>query len=123
MGEEHKATLEPEMETPSLFDQTKGLAVMGERLSGDPEVLHEIQDMTELPIAREQIKTILRCVPDIFPEDWQSPEDFKELSDDQKRTYFEINKNAGIFRLTGPDIQTIIELGIAFRETHGPGNQ
>lgn len=99
---------------PSLFDQTKDFYKWGERLSGDAEILHEIQDEVALPACRPQIQKVLESVPDVFAEDWESPESFSELSAQQQEVYREIAQ-IGPVPLTGPEIQAIIECGVTFK--------
>lgn len=99
----------------NLFDQTKDLKLFGERISGEPEVLHEVQDWALVPANRGQIRKVLEFVPETFPEDWQSPEGYDELTPEQKVAYWEIAKD-GISPLDGYSIQRIIEYGVCFRE-------
>lgn len=106
-----------ENETINLFAQTKDLVFMGERLSGDPEVLHEVQDWAGLPVNRPQIQKVLEYVPKVFPEDWVSPDGFDELGEEQQRAFMEVLR-LGIVQITGQYIQTIIRLGISFRDNH-----
>ncbi|MBI4101069.1 hypothetical protein HY441_01170 [Candidatus Microgenomates bacterium] len=107
--------------TPDLFEQTKDLTIVGERLSGEAEILHEIEDyfrMVEFyPIVRDQIQGILESVPRIFPEDWQSPESFDDLDENQQDAYLRIAK-AGLQPCPGPIMQKVIELAIELRARH-----
>ncbi len=107
----------------NLFEQTKNLEFIGERLSGEPEILHEIQEWAGLPTSRSQIQRVLEYVPRVFPEDWKSPEDFHQLTPKQQRAYLDIAR-VGPFRLTGPDIELVIKLGAGFRDHyHRPKDQ
>lgn len=107
-----------ESELENLFDQTKNLkGPLGERLSGDPEVLHEIQDWMEYGMSRPQIQKILEYVPSAFLEDWKSPKEFDELNDKEKEAYKEIMK-IGPLGIPGPFIQKVIEFGINYRNKY-----
>lgn len=106
----------------SLFEQVEHLEISGERLSGEPEILHEIEDyfrQVELyPIIRDQIKMILEFVPEVFPEDWESPGNYDELMNpQQQQAYLEI-ANVGIQACYGPIIQKVIELALKYREQY-----
>jgi len=101
----------------SLFDQTKDLKFIGERLSGEPEALHEIQDWVGYGMSRPQIQKILEYVPSIFQENWKSPESFDELNDKEKEAYNKI-MNVGPFGIPGPFIQRVIELGVDYRNRY-----
>ncbi len=107
--------------TNNLFEQIKDIEIIGARLSGEPEVIHEIEDyfrQTEYyPIVRNQIKRILQYVPPIFPENWKSPEGFDELSEREKKAYIDIAKQ-GLQQIPGPVIQKVIELAIGYREEY-----
>lgn len=104
----------------TLWDEVKELVVIGERLSGDPEILHEIEDVMirgEGSVAnRAQIQKVLESVPHIFSEEWVSPEDYNGLAPAQKIIYTQL-ANSGI-RLTGPEIQKIIETAIQYKFRH-----
>ena len=108
----------------TLFDEVKGLhGPLGPRLSGEPEVLHEIQDWMQggedgILCSRDQVKLVLSSVPTTFPDDWKSPEGFEELNEAQKAAYLQITQ-AGFMRLTGPQIQLIIEMGVDYRKRYG----
>ncbi|HBB65307.1 MAG TPA: hypothetical protein DCZ84_01550 [Candidatus Vogelbacteria bacterium] len=107
----------------SLFQQVEHLESLGARLSGEAEVLHEIEDyfyfrqVEFYPIVRDQIEKILEFVPDVFPEDWKSPDGYDELTPQQQQAYREIAK-AGLQACPGPVIQKVIELAIEFRKNH-----
>ena len=103
-----------EAEVFTLFEQTKDLEVLGGRLSGDPEVLHEIQDACSFGIASEHIKLILESAPDVFPEDWERPEELAQLDEAQRQVCQDIAARA-LMSTTGPQIQEVIRLGIKFR--------
>src|SRR3989344_497103 len=81
----------------TLFDQTKDLRVIGARLSGESEIVHEIEDhfrqVEFYPIIRNQIRRILEYVPSVFPEDWKSPDGYDELNTQQQGAYREIAKD------------------------------
>lgn len=118
--------LEKELSTPeeiknsnSLFEQTKNLEIIGERLSGEPEILHEIEDYFRLPeshypVVRYQIKRILQYVPSTFPENWKSPKSFEKLDEKQKKAYEDIAKH-GLQAIPCPIIQKTIELAVEYR--------
>lgn len=111
-----------EQKTESLFEQVKNIEILGERLSGEPEILHEIEDYFRkvefYPIIRNQVKRILEHVPNIFPEDWKSPESFDKLNEKEKQAYVDIAKQ-GIKQIPGPIIQRVIELAIEYRQKYG----
>lgn len=120
--------LEKELSTPeeikrpdNLFEQTKNLERIGARLSGEPEILHDIEDYFRnvefYPVVRDQIKRILQYVPAIFSEDWKSPESFDKLSEKEKQAYTDIAKN-GIKCVPGPIIQKVIELGVEYKNKY-----
>ena len=102
----------------TLFDQTKDLRVIGARLSGESEIVHEIEDhfrqVEFYPIIRNQIRRILEYVPSVFPEDWKSPDGYDELNTQQQGAYREIAKE-GLQPCPGPIIQKVIELAIRYR--------
>jgi len=103
----------------TLWDEVKELVVIGERLSGDPEILHEIEDIirVEGSVAnRAQIQKVLESVPHIFSEKWVSPEDYNGLTPTQKIIYAQL-ANSGI-RLKGPEIQKIIEAAIQYKSRY-----
>lgn len=119
-GKDNKMPQEKlEHKTENLFEQTKNLGIIGERLSGEPEILHEIEDyfrqVQHYPIIRNQIKRILQYVPAVFPEDWKSPEGFDELSEKEKGAYIDIMKQ-GLQVIPGPVIQKVIGLAVEYRE-------
>lgn len=99
----------------SLFEQTKDMVIYGDRLSGEPEILHEVQDLVTAGVSRPQIQEILEAVPSVFPENWQSPDSYSKLTFEQKKAYVRIAK-IGPFRLIGPEIQEIIETAIEVRD-------
>ena len=105
----------------NLFEQTKGLELRGARLSGEPEVLHYIEDyfreVREYPIVRNQIRRILELVPSVFPFNWKSPTGYDGFNPRQKEAYKEIKKY-GRCVCTGPIIQAVIELGINYRNKY-----
>jgi len=102
----------------NLFEQTKNLEHIGARLSGEPEIVHDIEDhfrqVEFYPIVRDQIKTILELVPSVFPEDWESPEGYDELNPQQREAYVKIARN-GLKACHGPVIQKVIELAVDYR--------
>lgn len=108
-------------ELGNLFEQTKDLKNIGQRLSGEPEVLHDLEDqfrlMDSFPIVRRQIQAILEYVPSVFPEDWASPESYDDLTSEQKEAYAKIYRK-GIFQCPGPVIQEVIELAVKYRTAH-----
>lgn len=103
----------------SLFQQVEHLEFIGARLSGEAEVLHEIEDYFRqvqfYPIVRDQIRKILELVPGVFPENWQSPDGYDELSPEQQQAYREIAK-AGLRACPGPVIQGVIEQALEFKK-------
>ena len=102
----------------NLFEQTKNLELIGARLSGESEVVHDIEDYFRqvefCPIVRDQIKTILEFVPAVFPEDWKSPDGYDKLNPQQQEAYVKIAKN-GLQGCPGPVIQRVIELAVDYR--------
>lgn len=106
----------------TLFDQVKDIHILGPRLNGEPEIVHEIEDyyrsFESFPIIRDQIRVILENVPKAFPETWKSPESYDALSPEQKKAYVDIMK-AGISACPGPVIQRVIELAIEYRARYG----
>jgi hypothetical protein len=109
---------QPASSIDSLFDQTKNLVIRGARLSGEPEILHEIEDYYRkyefFPIVRDQIRAILELVPATFPEGWRSPRAYADLNDVERRAHTDIARK-GIVEIPGPVIQRVIELGIDYR--------
>ena len=105
----------------NLFEQTKDLKIIGERLSGETEIVHEIEDSFRsvefYPIVRNQIKTILEFVPLIFPQDWKSPDEYIKLSPEQQEAYKKI-KTSGIQACPGPVIQRVIELAVHYQKQY-----
>jgi hypothetical protein len=105
----------------SLFNQVKDIEIIGQRLSGEPEIVHESEDFFRRrlypPIIRRQIKKILEYVPSVFPEGWKSPESYNQLTESEKKAYENIARN-GIFQIPGPMIQEVIELAIKYREAY-----
>jgi hypothetical protein len=102
---------------PTLWDEVKDLIIKGERLSGESEILHEIEDtirQEDSTANRAQIQKVLENVPHVFPEDWKSPKDYRGLNLSQKIIYRQL---AGLgFRLTVPEIERIIKLAIKIRD-------
>ena len=102
----------------NLFEQTKNLEHIGARLSGEPEIVHDIEDhfrqVEFYPIVRDQIKTILEFVPSVFPENWKSPEGYYGLNPQQQEAYVKIARN-GLRACPGPVIQRVIELAVDYR--------
>jgi hypothetical protein len=107
----------------NLFEQTKNLSLIGQRLSGEPEVLHEIEDYFRQPgkyecITRDQIKRILQYVPGVYPKNWKFPEngDFGKLSEKEKQAWINIEKEgiSGI-GISGRVIQKTIELALEYK--------
>ncbi len=105
----------------NLFEQLKNIGIVGERLSGEPEILHEIEDYFRkaefYPIIREQIKRILQYVPGVFPENWKSPDSNDKLNPKQQEAYTDIAKN-GNQGIRGPIIQKVIELAAEYKNMH-----
>ena len=105
----------------SLFQQVEHLEPHGGCLSGEPEVLHDIEDYFRMvepyPIIRDQTRKILEFVPGVFPEDWQSPGGYDELNRQQRQAYLEI-ADAGIQVCPGPVIQKVIKLALQYREQY-----
>ena len=103
-----------------IFSNTmmQALSVNGQPCS---EILHEIEDYFRkvkfYPIIRDQIKTILECVPSIFPENWKSPKTFSEFNLQEAKAYFRIEKS-GLRPCRGPVIQKVIELAIEYRNRY-----
>jgi hypothetical protein len=64
----------------SLFSKLKNLKLRGDRLSGQPEILHEIQDHLRGKggMSRASIQAILEAVPSLFSPDCDSLEKFSE---------------------------------------------
>ena len=110
----------------SLFEQTKDLKRIGPRLSGDAEVVHDIEDqfragtegINSWPVTRKQIQKILEFVPSIFPENWKSPWSYKDMTPEQQEAYAKIYN--GIAVCPGPVIQRVIELAVGYREKYKP---
>jgi len=103
----------------NLWNQVEGLeGPLGARLSGEPEVVHEIQDLLRqegIPISRIQVQIILENVPEVFPEDWQNPGTFEQLSDTQKKIGYQIAEANPVVPIYGITVQKVIEAGIAYR--------
>ena len=111
----------------SLFDQVKDLeGPLGPRLSGEPEILHEIEDYFRqvefYPVVRDQIRRILEYVPKVFPENWESPEGFDQLNQKQQEAYRDIAQT-GLQGCPGPIIQQVIKLGLDYRQKYGKDSQ
>jgi hypothetical protein len=102
---------------PNLFQRVEKLVLFGDRLNGEPEVLNIIEDLlrreTATPVVRHQIRRILEFVPEVFPENWQSPWSIYGLNDKELAAFFEIAK-AGPVACRGPEIQRVIELAVEF---------
>lgn len=105
----------------TLFDQTKDLEIIGARLSGEPEIVHEIEDhfrqVESYPIVRDQVRKILEFVPSVFPEDWKSPDGHDELTAQQQEAYRDIAKK-GLQACPGQVIQKVIELAVDYRNKY-----
>ena len=100
----------------NLFEQIKNIEIIGERLSGEPEIFHEMQMWLGITgLVRDQIQRILEYTPSVFPEDWKSPERYGELSEEQKKAYRDIAEH-GIFQCSGSVIQKVIEQGIYYKK-------
>lgn len=105
----------------SLFTQTKDLeGPLGPRLNGKPEVLNEVKYYCGFMVSFGQIQIVLESVPEIFPEDWESPDAAKDLDKKQAEIYNKITDAAatGPRNLTGPQIQQIIKLGLYYRNQY-----
>lgn len=104
----------------SLWSQTENLkGPLGSRLSGDAEVLHEIQNLFSrngCTIGRNQIKIILESVPEIFPEDWENLEDFSALSAPQKEAGYRIAGDNPQVPIYGDSVQRVIEAAVLYRD-------
>jgi len=104
---------------PTLWDEVKTLKIIGDRLSGEPEILHELEDhfrnVKFYPINREQIKIILKLVPEVFPEDWKTPDSYDKLTSNQQVAYKKIAKK-GFQSIPGPIIQKVIELALEIKQ-------
>ncbi len=63
--------------SPTLYDQIKGIEIIGARLGGEPEVICEIEDYFRAhypyPIICDEITALLKAVPDPFPYNWKAP--------------------------------------------------
>ena len=103
----------------SLFSQAKDLnGPLGPRLSGEPEILHEVQLYIGYGMSRAQIQRILEYVPEVFPENWESPGSYQSLNDIEKKAYIDIAK-VGPFTIPGPIIQGVIEIAVEYRRLYG----
>ena len=106
-------------EKPPLWDQVNELeGPFGPRLSGEPEIVHEIQDHLrelEVPISRIQIQIILENVPDVFPEDWQDPGTFDKLSEEQREVGHKIAEANKVVPIYGIQVQKVIEFAVSYR--------
>ena len=91
----------------------------GAPLSGDPEVLHHIEEyfrtVERIPIVRKQIRKILELVPTVFPQNWKSPSTYEQFSPEEQSGHSKI-ANAGIFTCGGSTIQRVIELALDFKK-------
>jgi hypothetical protein len=95
---------------------------MGPRLSGEPEILHEIQDTLKhegISIGKNQIRIILESVPEIFPEEWKNPGTFEQLSDVQQEAGYRITGDNPQVPIYGETVQRAIEEAISFRDRFG----
>lgn len=114
--------LELQYTGPTLWDETKSLKIAGERVSGEPEILHEIEDYFRdeefFPITRNQIKMILQLVPEVFPADWVNPNKDKELSLNQQVAYKKIT-GEGIQAVSTLVIQKVIRLALDIKQQYG----
>lgn len=101
----------------SLMERAKPYEELDARLSDDPGILFDVQDairlLTGFPIVRSQIRLILESCPSIFPEDWQSPDGYDDLSLPQKECYARIAQ-AGLFQCPGPIIEETIRQGKSY---------
>ncbi len=102
----------------NLFEELKDMRIIGERLSGEPEILHEIEDYFRqcefYPIIRNQIRRILEYVPSVFPEGWKSPDDYAHLTPAQQDAYIDIAKQGSI-AIPGPVIEKVVALGLTYK--------
>jgi len=103
----------------NLWNQVEGLeGPFGPRLSGEPEIVHEAQDFLRelgIPISRIQIQIILKNVPEVFPEDWQDPGTFDQLSDKQKEVGYKIAEVNPVVPIYGVGVQKVIEFAVSYR--------
>lgn len=121
-GFEEMARITQGNKLENLFEQTRDLqGPLGPRLSGEPEIVHEIEDhfrqVEFYPIVRDQVKKILEFVPSVFLENWKSPEGYEELNPQQQEAYKEIIKS-GLQACPGPVIQKVIELAVDYRDKY-----
>ena len=108
----------------NLFEETKDLKIRGERISGEPEIVHEIEDYfreTEFyPIGRKQIRVILEASPSIFPYDWKSPRSLKGFDKEQREAY-DMIADSGFTACPGPVIEKVISLAIEYKRRYCKG--
>ena len=104
----------------NLWSQVQKLeGPQGPRLSGEPEVLHEIQEHFRrqgVVISRIQIQIILESVPEIFSEDWENPGSFDQLSEEQQERGFQITDANPKVPIYGDTVQKIIEEAVFYRD-------
>lgn len=81
-------------DTKTLYDEVKGIEIIGARLSGEPEVVHEIEDWwranKEYPIIRDEIVVILQNCPNPFPMNFRAPQNAQGLTPHQFKVMEEI---------------------------------
>jgi len=106
-------------ERPTLWSQVEKVeGPFGQRLSGEPEIVHEAQDyLRELgvPISRNQIQIILENVPEVFPEDWRNPGTFTQLTEKQKEVGYKITEANPVVPIYGAQVQKVIEFAVSYR--------
>lgn len=111
------------VERTSLWDQVEGVeGPFGPRLSGEPEILHETQDFCKklgIPISRIQIQIILENVPEVFPENWQDPGTFAQLSEKQKEIGYKIAEANPVCPIYGIQVQKVVEFAVSYRNQFG----
>lgn len=70
-------------DTKTLYDQVKDIEIIGARLSGEPEVVHEIERWwrtnKDYPLIRDEIVAILQNCPNPFPMNFRAPKSAQEL--------------------------------------------
>jgi len=103
----------------NLWNQVERVeGLFGPRLSGEPEIVHETQDFLKelgIPISRIQIQIILENVPVVFPEDWQNPGTFDQLSEKQKEVGYKITEANPAVPIYGIGVQKVIEFAVSYR--------
>ena len=111
------------VEKSNLWSQVEGVeGPFGPRLSGEPEIVHEVQDFLKrkkIPISRVQVQIILESVPEIFPEDWKNPGTFDQLSDKQKEAGYRITGANPIVPIYGGTVQEVIKFAVSYRNQFG----